>query len=245
MKRFSIFLCLVFSIVYLSSCKTTVQTPETIVYKDSTKGQEVNQLTIEMIKGESYNHPTFVIWKEDMNGNYIETIFITKSYASGIYGHEMIGDSVWRSTSGSSNQPAALPYWTYKKGKIDDKAYVPTPDNPFVDAYTGATPSQNFKFETGVNSSENSYRILFEINQTADWNHYWTNNKFPDSPAYKNSAQPSIIYAVSINSNDSEFYMNPIGHGDPKGESGKLFTDLSTLTTVKEILASVKIEFNR
>ncbi len=68
-----------------------------------------------------------------MNGKYVETIFVTKSYASGIYGYEMVGDSVWRSVSGKSIQPAALPYWTYKKGKINGKTYVPTPDNPFVD----------------------------------------------------------------------------------------------------------------
>lgn len=245
MKRYQFIIFLLLTAFVFNMCKTTEESIETIVYKNTSQGQSGDQMSIRIIMGESYNHPTFVIWKEDMNANYVETIFITKSYASGIYGHEMIGDSVWRSTSGTSIQPAALPYWTFKKGKINNTTYVPTPDHPFVDGYSGATPTHNFKFEAGTNSTENSYRILLEINQTADWNKYWTNNKYPDNPAYKHSAQPSIIYAVTIIQDDSSFYMNPIGHGDPKGETGKLFTDLSTLTTVKEILASVKIEINR
>lgn len=245
MNRFSVFMLLLLSVFVLNMCKSTEKISETIIYinKDAEEGK--GQLSVNLIKGEFYNHPTFVIWEEDMDGNYLKTIFITKSYASGIYGHEMIGDSVWRNTSGTSIQPAALPYWTFKKGKINDKDFVPTPDNPFVDAYSGATPSQNFKFETGSNTGKDSYRVLLEINQTADWNNYWTNNKYPDNTAYKHSAQPSIIYAVTINTEDTIFYMNPIGHGDPKGETGKLFTNLSTLTSVKEILESVKVEITQ
>jgi hypothetical protein len=83
---------------------------------------------------------------------------------------------------------------------------------------------------------------LLEINQSWDWNQYWTNNKYPDNAAYKHSAQPSLIYAVTINSADSIYYMNPIGHGDPKGESGNLFTNIGTLSSAKEIFESIKIE---
>lgn len=245
MRRYQFIILLFVTAFFLNMCKTTEQNLEPIVIKNTSIEQSSDLMSISIIKGEYYNHPTFVIWKEDMNGEYLKTIFITKSYASGIYGHEMVGDSVWRNVSGTSIQPAALPYWTFKKGKINDKTYVPNPENPFVDAYTGATPKQNFKFETGSSLSKDSYRILLEINQTADWNNYWTNNKYPYSPAYKHSAQPSIIYAVTVNTEASVFYMNPIGHGDPKGETGKLFTDLSTLTTVKEILASVKVELNQ
>ena len=246
MKYYTAFLITVISVFALNNCKTSENTGDTIVVeKDPNLSEASSQVVISLTKGKSFNHPTFVIWEEDMEGNYKRTLYITKSYASGIFGHEMVGDSIWLNKAGSSYQPAALPYWTHRKGLIENKYSIPTPDHPFVDAYTGATPKQNFKFETESNSSEDSYRILLEINQTADWNHYWTNNKYPDNPAYKHSAQPSIIYAVTVNEEDAVFYMNPIGHGDPKGETGKLFTDLSTLTTVKEILNSVKIEINR
>lgn len=226
----------------LNSCKTTEETIDIVVDKDKIQINSSKQMLISLQKGEHFNHPTFVIWEEDMNGNYKKTIFITKSIASGKFGHKMLNDSTWLPESGESIQPAALPYWSHKKGLIDGVEMTPTLEHPFVDAYSGATPKNNFQFKTTSNSNSENYRILLEVNQTWDWNKYWTNNKYPNSPAYNHSAQPSIICAVTINKDDTEFYLNPIGHGDAKGENGKLYTDLSSLTTAKEIFSLIKIE---
>ena len=199
---------------------------------------------IELTPGESFNHPTFSIWLEDMNGKYIKTLFVTKSYASGIFGYKMLGDSVWVNESGKSIQPAALPYWTHKKGLINNKSLIPSPENPFVDAYTGATPNGKFTL-SDKSIKKKTYRVLLEVNQTWDWNSYWTNNKFPESTAYKHSAQPSVVYSVTINSNDSVFYLNPIGHGSPTGEDGNLYTNLSTLSTALDIFSSIVITIKK
>jgi hypothetical protein len=243
MKYYTTFFIVFISVLGLNSCKPSEKTSTNVlVVKDSKLSDSKDQLIISLFKGESFNHPTYVIWAEDLEGNYLKTIFITKSYASGIFGHEMVGDSIWLNKAGASYQPAALPYWTHKKGLIDNKYLVPTPEHPYVDAYTGATPNENFQFETAANGKKSSYRLLLEVNQTWDWNPYWTNNKYPDNPAYKHSAQPSVIYAVTFNQEDTVFYLNPIGHGDPKGENGKLFTNLQTITTAKEIFKSVKAE---
>jgi hypothetical protein len=223
-------------------CDTTKKNVEINYYKDSLKIVNYKEaFNINIIKGESFNHPTFVIWIEDMNENYLETVFITKSFATGVFGHGALSDSTWDNKPGESIQPAALPYWTYKKGLIDAVQLVPTKEHPFVDAYTGATPKGNFEMETGLTSTERPYRILVEVNQTWDWNYFWTNNKYPESTNYKHSAQPSLIYAVTVNEYEKEFYLNPIGHGDPKGESGMLYTDISTLTGAKEIFKSIKV----
>jgi hypothetical protein len=89
------------------------------------------------------------------------------------------------------------------------------------------------------------FRILLEVNQPWDWNKYWTNGKYPNNEAYKHSAQPSMVYAVTIDKNQSQFYLNPVGHGDPKGESGKLYTNLTTITSAKEIFKYVSVELNQ
>lgn len=214
-------------------------TTKEIVYSDNTNDRN---LSLNLLMGSEFNHPTYVIWEEDMEGNFVRTIFITKSYASGIYGYRMNSDSSWTSERGESYQPAALPYWTYKKGLIDGKYLIPNPQHPYVDAYSGATPQSDFRFETSKGNTKKPYRILLEVNQPWDWNKYWNNGKYTNSEAYKHSAQPSIIYSVTINDEDSTFYMNPIGHGDPKGESGKLFTDISTLTTAKSIFKELRID---
>lgn len=204
------------------------------------KLNDSNNFQIELQPGSSYNHPSFVIWTEDTDENYIKTLFITKSYASGIFGHKMVGDSMWLNVSGESIQPAAMPYWTHKKGLINDKSLVPTPENPFVDAYTGATPKARFVFSDTINR-KSKYRILLEVNQSWDWNDYWTNNKFPSSNAYKHSAQPSLIYAATINSTDTVFYLNPIGHGSPTGEDGRLYTNLKSISTASDIFSYIKV----
>jgi len=245
MKSKILFISLLSLSILMIQCKTTQLESESklsIVINSDGSGPD---MTILFTNGFGYNEPTYVLWMEDMAGNYMKTIFITESYASGVFGHEMQGDSLWKKTSGPSYQPAALPYWTHKKGFINGEGLIPTPDNPFIDAYTGATPEQNFEIKTKEDTQVEKYRILLEINQSWDWNSYWTNNKYPDNNAYSHSAQPSIIYAVEINKDADTFFMNPIGHGDPKGESAQLFTDLSTLSTAKEIFQDIEIQLNK
>jgi hypothetical protein len=218
----------------LFSCQIREQTSEKKELKDPSLINLNDELCISFEKGNGFNHPTFVVWLETLEGQYIKTLLVTKSYASGIFNYKMQGDTIWRNEAGESIQPAALPYWTSKIGN------VPTKAKPFVDAYTAATPKSDFKYNT-IKPKADAYRILVEVNQTWDWNKYWTNNKYPDSDAYKHSAQPSVIYAVNINNSDKTYYLNPIGHGDPKGETGKLFTDLSSLTSAKQIFSEIKV----
>jgi len=242
MKQIATILTGIILMLILSNCKTIEKTSGLIVYEDSIFIKTTDKLTINIKKGESFNHPTFVIWMEDMEENIIKTIFVTKSFASGIFGYQMVDDSIWLRTSGESYQPAALPYWNHKKGLIDNEYLVPTPDHPYIDALTGATPDDDFRLVTGTKPPGDQYRILLEVNQAWDWNRYWTNNKYPDNFAYKHSAQPSVVYSVTINKENSKFYLNPIGHGDPKGETGRLFTDLSTITNGMNIFESISIE---
>lgn len=241
MKIKLVFTILLGIIISIISCSGTKESTEINMSITLNSKEADTQYKVSFINGKGFNAPTFVLWSEDMNGTYLKTHYITQYYASGIFGHEKVNDSIWKPIPGPSYQPAALPYWTHKKGLINDKTLIPTPENPFIDACTGATPEQNFEIILPENY-QGAFRLLFEVNQTWDWNKYWTNNKFPESAAYKNSAQPSVVYAVTISDDMKEFSLNPIGHGDPKGESGKLYTDLSTLTTAKEIFKRIKIE---
>jgi hypothetical protein len=240
MNYITVFLALVFTSLVSLHCTGPKKTAEPSIYRDSQNTSGGQELTIHLETGKAFNHPTYVIWMEDMYGNYLQTLFITQSYASGIFGHEMVGDTLWMPVPGASFQPAALPYWTHKKGPIQGQNIVPTPEHPFVDAYTGATPLGNLDFTTRTGQKP-PFRILCEVNQPWDWDKYWTNNKYPDSPAYKHSAQPSVIYATTIDTDNTVFHLNPIGHGDPKGETGKLFTNLNTLSSAKEIFKSIHI----
>lgn len=203
-------------------------------------------INTELFWGEAFNHPSFAIWMEDMEGNYVKTLFVTKSVASGIFGHGQSSDSTWSADPGKSFRPAALPVWFHKKGLLDDGSIVPTPEHPYIDAFVGATPTENIRLQSGTKSTPKSkFVVKMEINQTWDWNTYYHNNLYPNSADYKSSAQPSLIYAVTVDleSPFNEFHMHPIGHGHYAGANGLVYTDLSKHTTALKIVekASIKI----
>lgn len=199
-------------------------------------------LIFEAIAGKGHNNPSFAIWVEDVEGNFLHELFVTKSVATGIFRYGDTSSGKWE--AGERRYRAALPYFFHKKSKDKSKPIIPDSDNPLPDAYTGATPKENFDLFTKTNSTKpKKFVILFEVNQTWDFNNYWHNAKFPDNKDYRSSAQPSIIYAVTVDMDNlmSEYHMNPIGHGHYAGEDGNLYTDLSGLTTALEIFERIII----
>lgn len=233
-------------IIILSGCKDQkISSSATDNLVSNQKGEGVS-FEIQFFKGKYHNHPTFAFWLEDLEGNYIESLFVTKFLGTGVYGHGSLGEGKWDSKPGEAKRPAALPYWLHKRGIMaDGKTYLPTPDHPVADAITGATPQNNFILHTkSTKALPEKFRLMMEINQPWDWNQYWNNNLYPDDPDYKSSCQPALVYAVTINQNNlkSEYYLNPIGHSSYDGKDGELYTDLTTLSTAKEIVQKVKIQ---
>lgn len=212
----------------------------------TTTPEQINtKLEFELIKGKYHNHPSFAIWIEDLEGNYIETLYVTKYFATGNFGHGEAEKGKWKNEPGIVRRPAALPYWSHKRNiKATDGLYAPSPETAVPDALTGATPKGNFTLNTGSKvSGDKMFRVLFEINQPWDSNDYWNNNKFPDDFNYKTSLQPALVYAVTISpdSPNKEYFLNPIGHSHPSGETGELFTNLTTITTAKEIVSKIEV----
>jgi len=219
--------------------KIITTTPETINTK----------LEFDLSVGKNHNHPTFAMWIEDLDGNYIETLYVTQYFAKGVFGHGEAEEGKWKNEPGEVRRPAALPYWSHKRNiKAADGLYAPSPATAVPDALTGATPKGNFKLETGSKiTSDKKYKVIFEVNQPWDSNDYWTNNKFPDDFNYKTSLQPALVYEaiISPESSKTEYLLEPIGHSHPSGENGELFTDLSTITTAKDIFSKIEVKVVR
>jgi len=195
-------------------------------------------------KGEAHNHPLFAFWLEDMQGNYIQTLYVSESVAKGFFKHGDKSTGKW--LPGPIRRPASLPYWAHKRGVAeDDGLYMPSQTNPVPDAYTGATPQGNFTINTKTDDKQKSqFRVLFEINQSWDWNNYWHNNKYPYDNDYKSSSQPALVYetAIDINNPQELYEMKLIGHSHWSGKTGELFIDLSSITTAKEIVKTVVVK---
>ncbi len=217
--------------------------PELIEKIRSNIGMSGIEMDIYFQSGPAHNHPTFAVWVEDMEGNFVQTLYVTRSLASGIWGYGELSPGKWRPEPGYNVRPATLPYWLYRRGTVGELD-LPSPENPVPDAITSATPRGDFVLETaaGVGTTE-KFRLLVEINQTWDWNEYWTNNRFPENQDYKTSSQPAVVYAVTIDpaSTVREYYLNPVGHSHYAGQDGRLYTDLSTLTTALQIVDKIVV----
>jgi hypothetical protein len=235
------------SLISLFSCGTNKSAVDkTSEFDEIRVNQNSNgqTLDIKLEKGIGHNYPTFAIWVEDMDGNFLQTLFVTKSIATGIYGHGPLDAEKWDTKPGWQKRPAALPYWINKRKPSINGLQLPDPDHPVPDAYTGATPVGNVNMESKLDKPmKGKIRILMEVNQPWDWNEYWTNDLYNDID-YKTSCQPSLVYAVTIDLDQQEksYYMNPIGHGHFSGKNGELYTDLSSITTAREIFRSVVVK---
>ena len=201
------------------------------------------QLEVEFVRGTAFNHPSFAIWTEDLEGNYIETLYVTAYVAKGKFGYGELAPGKWKSEPGDARRPATLPYWAHKRNiKAPDGLYIPSSETAVPDALSSATPRGNFNLETATSFPDKGrFRVLLEINQAWDSNEFWTNNKFPGDINYLGSFQPSLVYAVTVDPNkkNTDYYLNPIGHSHYAGTDGELYTDLTTFTTAREIAQKI------
>ncbi len=235
---------LLLSVIAVSCVSKRVAESEIISITSNTSGSG-NPLTIEFVKGKAHNHPSFAVWIEDLEGNYIETLFVTRYVATGVYGRKEVRPGLWANEPGEVRRPATLPYWAHKRNiKAPDGLFIPSPETALPDALTAATPPGNFNLHSALTETlDHSYKLLVEVNQPWDSNQFWNNARLPGDPHYFTSLQPSLVYATTITPRDKmpTRVLNPIGHGHPSGTDGTLFTDLSTLTTAKEIFESIAL----
>jgi len=204
-------------------------------------------LEIHFRRGTEHNHPLMAIWIEDTLGNYIQTLYVAESIAKGVFGHGDKSTGKWM--PGVIRRPASLPVWAHQRGvKESDGLFMPTQETAIPDAYTGATPAAHFILyaKTDTVLPEQFY-VYFEINQSWDWNNYWTNNKYPDDEDYKTSCQPALIYRAKLNygKSDEKSSLELIGHSHYSGDHGEIYNDLSTITTAKDITESIAVRLVR
>ena len=238
-------LIIIAATVFLAGCASQKNiTSESEII--TTSPEKINtKLEFELTTGISHNHPSFAIWVEDLDGNYIETLYVTQYFAKGVFGHGETSPGKWKNEPGEVRRPAALPYWSHKRNiKAADGLYAPSPETAVPDALTGATPKGNFILKTGSKvTGDNSFRVLVEINQPWDSNDFWTNNKYPENLNYNTSLQPALVYdaVITTSSPKTEYFLNPIGHSHPAGETGELFNDISSITTAREIFSKIEV----
>jgi len=218
------------------------ETPDYYNYNASAKGPE---LVISFKKGKAHNHPLFAIWAETTDGRFIQTLYVSESIGKGVFQHGDASSGMW--LPGEIRRPAALPFWSHSRNiQAPDGLFVPTPETAIPDAYTGPTPPGNFYLNVRMDTLPPAqFYVYMEINQTWDWNEYWTNNKYPDDDEYKTSCQPALVYRTLVDPDEAgEFPMILYGRSHESGRDGKIYKDLETMSTAlhiaDEIVVSLK-----
>ena len=185
--------------------------------------------------------PQMAIWVEDKQGNYLETLYVTKKASNSSYLQSLFGGEEVR-------RPEALPHWSFSRGiPSKDGLMMPSGAEPIADAITGATPVSSFDLRTVTDVKHDEVVLKFEINRSFDFNEVYHAAAFPDDAVYSgsgSSAQPSLIYAsiVKLNDGGRYYFMDLVGRGHHSGKDGDIHLDLSGITTAKEMVSRIIVE---
>jgi hypothetical protein len=203
-------------------------------------------LELDVRKGKAFEYPLFAAWVEDMSGHFRQTLYVSKVIGTSryVFGKEVDGDWV----PAIVRRPEALPYWGHQRGvQAKDGYFLPDADSPVADVVSGATPNESFVLTTRTDEPIERFKLFFEVNQSFDWNEYYSTTRFPDDAIYSGSGkngQPSVVYAATIDLTEKtrHYLLSPVGHGHHGGQDGKLDPDLSNLTTALDIVDGVLVK---
>ena len=108
-------LILLIIVFALWGCASTKNMNEEVINLKTSPEYATGNLTIEFFKGSAFNHPSFAIWTEDLEGNYIETLYVSQFVATGRFGYGEIEPGKWSGQPGTIRRTATLPYWAHKR----------------------------------------------------------------------------------------------------------------------------------
>lgn len=178
--------------------------------------------------------PQIAVWMETLEGQYIDTLYVTGKAATSGFGE---------TDSGPTRRPEALPYWSHSRGIQEaDGYFVPHQNNSDLDGVSGATPKSDYQIALSA-PRMGQYRLLLEVNRPYDFNEHYTKDRFPEDPIYSgdgSSGQPSLIYEAVIDSEvPGQYLLSLVGRGHHSGADGELYPDLEEITTAKDILSFI------
>lgn len=204
-------------------------------------------LTISLTPGNHWNHsfkmglftihttPQYAIWLSDSSGSYLETVAVTEKSAASKF-----------SGAKKRSRPEALPVWAHARGvKNSHGTYMPTRKTALPDAVTAASAQEelSIKYEIPDSLSGKKLKLFLEVNGSMDFNEFYNEKAEESDPGFNNAVngQPSLIYEISLEENMNTTPLTLTGHGEAAGRDGVIRSDLSQITTAKELLHSATV----
>jgi hypothetical protein len=175
--------------------------------------------------------PQMAVWVEDTQGRLLQTLYVTRKFAKqdwGIAPHNR--DSCFRTSS--------LPYWLNKYVHAGNRA--PTAARPLPDDVTSATPTGCFDLITTLIPVAPPVVVCAEVNNSFDYNRAFG----PGRRESKINGQPAVVYKARVSDNPRLYpviSMRLAGHSGETGADSNLHTDVSGITTAKNIFSSINV----
>lgn len=201
--------------------------------QENTTGEMV--LQIQAGSQWSAHLPQGVVWMEGKGGKPVITLWITPFEA------RMAANL---SDPSQMHRPESLPVWQYR--------YLPEKEKTGfreTDAVSGATPQGDVHARVSLPGKipQGVYSVFAEFNQSFDYNEKYAHNLPESHPAHNlTSGQPSLLFAgkILVGEKEQEVMLEPAGAGSPDGKDGKIYKNPEGITTAKEIVDSVIVEYH-
>lgn len=242
---------------------------------DMTNGQQGKRITIDFKKGSAFHWPQYAIWLENLKGEVAQAIYVTQGVGTNTFKNTVslndssitldhnpfddagfIFESIFNEDFDENKvnnkfRPEALPIFLHQFTDVGNAENANELPQLQLDGFTGATQFDNYLLTQLVTTSDQQrYNLYLEINQSFDFNEYYSSDRFPDDPIYSGdgfSAQPSVLYHAIIDFSSAQkiYAMNLVGHGHHSGRDGKIYTDLDKLTTAKQIVDRIIVDIRQ
>lgn len=172
--------------------------------------------------------PQFAIWLEDAAGGEVRTVWVTDKTGTGSWG-------------GNTTRAVSLPYWVSRWNLETGSSGFPTPDNPVVDAVTGATPTGDFTAEIIV-PAKSVWNYFVESNVSGDYNDAFPAAGKDGARDMNGNGQPSIVYRGKITASPGR-QSSPqlIGRTEQLKGVKDIAADLEGITSAKDVFSRIEV----
>jgi hypothetical protein len=172
--------------------------------------------------------PQFAVWLEDETKRTIRTIWVTSKTGTGSWGKNVVRN-------------VSLPYWVSRWNIETHSQSYPTPENPVINAVTGATPKVEFTADTIV-PANTALNYFIEVNVSGDYNDAFPVSIQDAKRDRQGNGQPSIIYRGKITSSPGRRSKPQlIGRTEQFQDVKKIITDLEGITNAKDLFSKIEV----
>ncbi|MCJ7772394.1 MAG: hypothetical protein MUP22_04585 [Desulfobacterales bacterium] len=175
------------------------------------------------------------IWLVNEQGEFVDTVYVTRKIAQKGLGNR--GGGLDDKLGGS--RLSVFPVWAHQRGvDYGGGNFYPPKDKALVDAITSATPKSGefiWIWLPQKSLKPGKYYYYIEVNKSFD------DNEHNNYSWYR--GQPSVIWQgnLFVGQQLSESKAKIIGHGDAAGKDGKIYPDLSSLTTALRLIEKAEV----